>query len=111
MMSVRPAILIQDLHRKVLPVITSCRKNFPKKESVSIIHFLLNCLLVREFGRNAKFFKGDIVFSGKEEIFTKNPDMADSCQQETPFPPTAFLWFGFNMIPRQCQRRNLCCDG
>ena len=54
---------------------------------------------------------GDVAFSGKEEIFTKSPDMADSCQQDTPFPPTAFLWFGFNMIPRQCQRRNLCCDG
>lgn len=56
-------------------------------------------------------FMGDITFSSKEEIFPKSSDMADSCQQETPFPPTAFLWFGFNMIPRRCQRRNLCCDG
>ena len=56
-------------------------------------------------------FVGDIAFNSKDGRFTISPDMADSCQQTTPFPPTAFLWFGFNMIPKQCQRRNLCCDG
>ena len=48
---------------------------------------------------------------GQGYEFLIYPDMADSCQQMTLFPPIAFLWFGFNMIPGQCQRRNLCCDG
>ena len=63
-----------------------------------------------QIGRNAKFlltliyknyFWVERVAKDEGSRVLINPDMADSCQQETPFPPTAFLWFGFSMIPGQ----------